>query len=63
MAPSSVNRENARLLFDYLKKKREKLGRKTKTKFKIGDIVRIPVNALKKNYFKKGATDQKFRYE
>ena len=56
MAPSEVNRENARQLFEYLRLKREKLGRKTKTKFKVGDIVRIPINALKKLKFKKGAT-------
>jgi hypothetical protein len=56
MAPSEVNRENARELFDYLKKKREKQGRKTTTKFEVGDIVRIPINALKKLKFKKGAT-------
>ena len=56
MAPSEVNRENARELFYYLKQKREKSGRKTKTKFKLGDIVRIPINALLKKKFKKGAT-------
>ena len=56
MAPSDVNRENARELFDYLKKKREKQGRKKTTKFEVGDIVRIPINADMKRKFKKGAT-------
>ena len=55
MAPSEVNRENARELFSYLKTKRLKEGRKTKTKFKLGDIVRIPINADLKKKFKKGA--------
>lgn len=55
MAPSEVNRENARELFSYLTAKRLKQGRKTKTKFKLGDIVRIPLNADLKKKFKKGA--------
>jgi len=56
MAPSEVNRENARELFNYLKAKRLASGRKTSTKFKLGDIVRIPLNADLKKKFKKGAT-------
>ena len=56
MAPNDVNRENARELFNYLQKKREQQGRKNYTKFKVGDIVRIPINAELKKRFKKGAT-------
>ena len=56
MKPIDVNRKNAPLLFDYLEQKRSQISRQRKTKFNIGDIVRIPVNADKTNKFKKGYT-------
>lgn len=57
MPPKSVTRQNASQLFDYLEqKRRNQAQRKTKTKFHIGDLVRIPLNDLGKKKFKKGAT-------
>jgi hypothetical protein len=53
MAPKDVTRQNARELFDYVEqKRRSEYKRKTKTRFHIGDMVRIPLR--KKNY-RKGA--------
>lgn len=55
MVPNEVTSENAAAVFDYLENRRSKIPRKTTTKFKIGDIVRIPVDPNKKRIFEKGA--------
>ena len=44
MKPSDVNRSNAPALFDYTEQKKAIYERKYGTKFKLGDIVRIPIN-------------------
>ena len=49
MAPDQVNKGNARELFDYLKQKMNSQRRKSKTKFEVGDLVRIPYKATKLN--------------
>ena len=58
-APSSVNRANARELFDYLELKRKYEERTGKSsKYFIGDLVRIPLDTLpaaKSSRFRKGA--------
>jgi hypothetical protein len=44
MKPSDVNRSNAPALFDYTEQKKALYERNYGTKFKLGDIVRIPIN-------------------
>ena len=56
MAPNQVNRSNASQLFDYLEGKRNKISRKRKSKFGVGDLVRVALNADKKMIFKKAGT-------
>lgn len=53
--PNSVTSENAAEVFDFVEQQNSKKTRQTETKFKIGDIVRIPVDPNKKQVFKKGA--------
>lgn len=56
-APNDVTRSNAPELFDYLEqKRRNETKRKRKTPFHIGDLVRLPLKALRpQKKFKKGA--------
>jgi hypothetical protein len=56
MAPNEVTSENAAEVFDYVDARNSsKQPRQTTTKFKIGDIVRIPVDPQNKQTFKKGS--------
>ena len=63
-APDSVTRKNARELFDYLELKRSHFKkRKRYAKFRINDLIRIPIKYLpkvlnsgeKQNIFTKGS--------
>jgi hypothetical protein len=56
MTPNQVTSENEAAVFDYLEYKKSLVPRKTKTKYKIGDIVRIPIDPNNKKVFKKGYT-------
>ncbi|CAG5106261.1 Oidioi.mRNA.OKI2018_I69.chr1.g2761.t1.cds [Oikopleura dioica] len=55
MKPADVTRDNARQLFDFMEQKRNQIARERKTKFDVGDIVRIPFNRDKQTTFVKGA--------
>ena len=44
MKPADVNRSNAPAVFDYTEQKKALYERKYGTKFKLGDIVRIPID-------------------
>ena len=55
MKPNDVTSENAAQVFDYLESRKAKIPRKTTTKLKLGDIVRIPIDPGKKQIFRKGS--------
>jgi len=44
MKPADINRSNAPAVFDYTEQKKALYERKYGTKFKLGDIVRIPID-------------------
>jgi hypothetical protein len=54
MKPCDVNKGNARELFEYLSQKRKQIRRKSKNRFSLGDLVRIPLNPSKTTDFRKG---------
>jgi hypothetical protein len=54
MPPVNVTRRNARDLFDYLEQERSRQSRKTNTKLRLGDVVRIALAADEAIKFYKG---------